>query len=247
MKVEMSLSDWLTEKAPISRKNAAEVVFEDLRGAILGGRVAVGSRLPSESRLAEAYGVSRPIIREAMRSLQTLGLTRSRSGSGSFVISATQRSELDYGTISARDLVEARPHIEIPAAGWAALRRTDAQVARLLDLCDGMERETDSLTWVRLDSDFHCQIAEASQNALFARVVQESREALMQQSELVNLMADRRIASNREHRRIAEAISRGDESGAVDAMRDHLGEVERAMTWIATSSAPRGGTSEPSS
>ncbi|MDS9469045.1 FadR/GntR family transcriptional regulator [Paracoccus sp. MBLB3053] len=233
------MADWLTERAPISRKNAAEVVFEDLRGAILGGRVAVGTRLPSETRLAEAYGVSRPIIREAMRSLQTLGLTRSRSGSGSYVISTIQRAELAYGGLSARDLVEARPHVEVPSAGWAALRRSDGQLARLVELCDLMEKETDSLTWVRHDSDFHCLIAEASQNALFARVVLESREALMQQSELVNIMADRRIASNREHRLIAEAIALGSETQAADAMRRHLGEVERAMTWI-SSSANRG-------
>lgn len=232
------MADWLTDRAPVSRKNAAEVVFEDLRGAIMGGQVAVGSRLPSETRLAEAYGVSRPIIREAMRSLQTLGLTRSKTGSGSYVISATQRSELDYGELSARDLIEARPHIEVPAAGWAALRRSEAQLARLLKLCDRMERETDSLTWVRLDSAFHALIAEASHNALIARVMLQSRGAMMQQSELVNLMADRRIASNLEHRRIAEAIGHGSEGEAVDAMRLHLGAVERAMTWIAKLADP---------
>ena len=71
------VQDWLDEKLPISRKNAAEVVFEDLRRAILSGRIPVGSRLPSEEKLGRSYGVSRPIIREAMRSLQTLGLTLS--------------------------------------------------------------------------------------------------------------------------------------------------------------------------
>ncbi|KGJ09856.1 FadR family transcriptional regulator (plasmid) [Paracoccus versutus] len=226
------VADWLSHKSPVSRKNAAETVFEDLRGAILAGRLPVGIRLPSEAKLAEHYGVSRPIIREAMRSLQTLGLTRSRSGSGSFVISDRQAPELAYGNYSARELIEARPFIEIPAAGWAALRRSDEDMARLLQLCDSMERQEDALKWVRLDSDFHCLIAEAARNRLFARIVTDSRDALMRQSELVNLMADRRITSNLEHRRIAEAIAAGSETEARTAMRDHLDEVEQAMTWI---------------
>lgn len=226
------VQDWLDEKLPISRKNAAEVVFEDLRRAILSGRIPVGSRLPSEEKLGRSYGVSRPIIREAMRSLQTLGLTRARSGSGSFVISDRQQADLAFGDVTARDLIEARPHIEIPAAGLAALRRTSEQLSRLLALCDQMERQVASLTWVGLDSEFHGLIAQAGQNALFARIVAESRDALQKQSELVNMMADRRMASNAEHRLIAAAIADGDEAAAQDAMQRHLDRVARAVAGI---------------
>lgn len=219
------------KQEPGQPENAAETVFEDLRGAILAGQLPVGTRLPSEAKLAERYGVSRPIIREAMRSLQTLGLTRSRSGSGSFVISDRQSPELAYGHYSARRLIRRGPSSD-PSAGWAALRRSPEQMARLLQLCDSMERQEDALKWVRLDSDFHCLIAEAAQNAVFARIVTDSRDALMMQSELVNMMADRRLTSNEEHRRIAQAIRAGSEDAARAAMRDHLNEVEQAMTWI---------------
>lgn len=68
------LSDWLADGQPITRKNAAEAVFDDIRSAITTGQLAVGTRLPSEAHLATRYGVSRPIIREALRSLQTLSL-----------------------------------------------------------------------------------------------------------------------------------------------------------------------------
>lgn len=224
--------DWLTGKTPIHRKNAAEIVFEDLRGAILSGKIEIGTRLPSEEKLARTFGVSRPIIREAMRSLQTLGLTRSRSGSGSFVIATEQRRELAYGDVSARDLDEARPHIEIPAAGWAALRRSPEQVRALLHLCDQMDAHVDSLKWVQMDSDFHTLIATASQNALFTRIVAESRDAMMQQSELVNLLAHRRVASNDEHRRIAMAIADGSEADARAAMAEHLELVKQAIARI---------------
>lgn len=225
------IATWLADKSPVTRQNAAEAVFEDLRSAILSGRIPISTRLPSEAKLAERYGVSRPMIREALRSLQTLGLTRSRTGSGSFVISASP-AEPDYGAYSARDLIEARPFVEVPAAGWAALRRSDEQRAGLLDLCDQMEGCSDPLAWVRHDSAFHALIAEASGNALFARIAAEARDALARQSELVNLSGNRRIASNHEHRRIAEAIASADENAARDAMQAHLDAVARTVTRL---------------
>lgn len=227
-----ALTDWLSESSPISRKNAAEAVFEELRSAIISGRIEVGRRLPSEAHLASKYGVSRPVIREALRSLQTLGMTQTRTGSGTFVTTATPSSDLSYSGYSARDLIEARPFIEVPAAGWAALRRTKQQSARLLKLCDEMEKEEDPLRWVRLDSDFHMLLAEASGNAVFAKIVMDARDALMQQSELVNLMASRRVASNREHRQIATAVDAGSQDDASRAMELHLGQVKLAVTEI---------------
>jgi len=226
------VTDWLSYTSPISRKNAAEAVFEDIRSAITSGRLAVGTRLPAESQLATRYGVSRPIIREALRSLQTLGLTQTRTGSGTYVLTSTPGPELRYGGYSARDLIEARPFIEVPAAGWAALRRTEQQLARLLELCDEMDREEDPLTWVTLDSGFHSMIAESSGNAVFSKIVSDARDALMRQSELVNMMAQRRVASNVEHRRIVEAIAAASEEEAIAAMEAHLGQVKRVVTTI---------------
>jgi DNA-binding FadR family transcriptional regulator len=226
------VTDWLSLTSPISRKNAAEAVFDDIRSAIASGRLAVGTRLPAESQLASRYGVSRPIIREALRSLQTLGLTQTRTGSGTFVVTSTPSPELHYGVYSARDLIEARPFIEVPSAGWAALRRTDQQLARLMELCDEMDRQEDPFKWVQLDSEFHSMIAEASGNTVFAKIVSDARDALMRQSELVNMMAQRRVASNVEHRQIAEAIVVGSEQAAIAAMKAHLGQVKRVVTTI---------------
>ncbi|MFT2214171.1 FadR/GntR family transcriptional regulator [Rhizobium giardinii] len=226
------LPDWLSDAKPISRKNAAEAVFEDIRSAITSGQLAVGTRFPSEAQLAERYGVSRPIVREALRSLQTLGLTQTRTGSGTFVVTATPSPELIYGGYSARDLIEARPFIEVPAAGWAARRRTDRQLETLLELCNKMDEQEEPHLWVLLDSQFHGMIAEASGNALFAKIVADAREALSRQSEMVNLMAGRRSASNLEHRRIVEAIKAGSAQEAREAMQAHLGEVEQVVSTL---------------
>jgi len=231
------LADWLSETHPVNRKNAAEVVFDDIRSAIISGRLQVGTRLPSEARLADRFGVSRPIVREALRSLQTLGLTQTRTGSGTYVLNATPAAELSYDGYSARDLIEARPFIEIPAAGWAALRRSEEQLAHLLGLCDRLDRQTDPHKWELLDSEFHSAIAVASGNTLFAKIVADARNALIQQSELINLMAGRREASNIEHRRIVDAIAAGSEADARAAMEAHLSKVKTAVNAITGNSA----------
>ncbi|XUY26452.1 FadR/GntR family transcriptional regulator [Agrobacterium sp. rho-8.1] len=224
--------DWLSEASPITRKSAAESVFEDLRLAIVSGRLSVGTRLPAETHLAGKYGVSRPIVREALRSLQTLGMTQTRTGSGTFVLTDRPSPGLSYGGYSARDLLEARPYIEVPAAGWAAVRRTGEQLSRILSLCDAMDAQEDPPKWVKLDSEFHSAIAEASGNSVFAKIVSDARGSLSQQSELLNIMAPRRIASNVEHRLIAEAIAAGSDETARSAMDAHLSEVKQIVTSI---------------
>ena len=109
----------------VSRTSVADAVLTDLREAISSGAIPVGTRLPAEAVLSERYGVSRPLVREALRSLQALGLTRTRTGSGTFVIADRLNPSTTFGDFSSRDLVEARPHVEVPAAGFAAERRSE--------------------------------------------------------------------------------------------------------------------------
>ncbi len=222
----------------VDRRSASEAIFQSLRDGIETGRLQVGTRLPSEAALAEQFGVSRTVVREALRSTGTLGLTATRTGSGTHVISSTVAPDLAYGSYSARDLLEARPLIEIPAAALAAARRSDVHLATLADLCDRMETERDPGAWVRLDSEFHCAIAVASGNAVFAHIVNDAREALARQSQLVGAVTSqvRMAESNREHRIIDEAISAGNPAAAEDAMRDHLERVERIIRSLITDS-----------
>lgn len=224
---------WTDRPATILRRNAAESVFEDLCSAIENGDLPIGFKLPPEAALAERYGVSRSVIREALRSCQTLGLTSTKTGSGTIVVSS-HPSAPRYGKFSSRDLVEARPYIEVPAAGWAARRRTDAQLANLSRINDEMQSETDLVKWVHLDSQFHLAIAQASGNEVFATVVAAIRDALSEQSRMLNAtIVARREASNVEHRKILDAIVSGDFADASDSMRQHLDKVEEAVTKLA--------------
>lgn len=226
----MTLSDsWARKQPSTVRVGAAEAVLSDLRAAIEGGELAVGERLPSEAALAAKFGVSRSVVREALRSTTTLGLTETHTGKGTFVVASEVAANPTFGAYTVDALREARPHIEVPAAALAAVRRTDEQADSLRRLFDTMLAEPDPKTWVRLDAEFHLLIAEASGNDVFAAVIAQIRDALAGQSEMVNVLPDRRQRSDIEHRSIVEAIVDGSADDASEAMRRHLQHVQNAL------------------
>lgn len=217
----------------MARLSAAEAVFNAIRGGIESGQLAVGDKLSSEAALAQEYGVSRSVIREALRSCTALGLTVTRTGRGTFVVADHVTNDLVLGQFSARDLNEARPHIEVPAAGLAAERRTAEDLEILRAMVASMAAETDPEAWVVLDSGFHAAIARASGNKVFESVVADIRDALTHQSETLNLVTeDRQHASDAEHQRILDAIETGSAAEASAAMSDHLRAVGEALDSI---------------
>ncbi|MGW7411828.1 FadR/GntR family transcriptional regulator [Streptomyces sp. NPDC054863] len=220
-----------TDSVP-RRVSATDVVLTHLRAAIETGELAVGDKLPTEAQLGRHFAVSRSVVREALRTLQALGLTVSRAGKGTYVESSGPTRNPVFGSYSARDLLEVRRHVEIPAAGYAATRRTRDDIDHLLTLIESMERETDPTAWVALDTLFHLTVAQASGNPVFQKIIEEIRDALARQSSFLNQLGDRRRQSDTEHRALVEAIVEGSEGAAVHAMAAHLELVETALNSI---------------
>ncbi len=207
-------------------------MFNAIRGDIEAGQIPVGGKLSSEATLAQQYGVSRSVIREALRSCTALGLTVTKTGKGTFVVANTVANDLTLGQYSARDLTEARPHIEVPAAGLAAERRSEEELETLRHIVAAMATETDPESWVAMDSSFHATIARASGNKVFESVVADIRDALAYQSETLNMVADRQHASDIEHQQILAAIEAGSAAEASAAMASHLRAVGEALDSI---------------
>src|SRR4051794_37447690 len=130
----------MTAFAPARRVRALDDVFLQIREAIVGGQVAEGQRLPNERDLAERFAVGRPTVREALRSLEALGIVEIRAGraGGAF---AARPSEATLGSAlatlvslrgaSAQELAEFRLGFEAEAAWWAARRADAGDVAEL--------------------------------------------------------------------------------------------------------------------
>src|SRR5699024_12252753 len=120
----MNLSDSWTPRQPVlSRTSAAVEVFNSIRQGIESGEIPIGSKLGSEASLAASFGLSRSVIRQALRSSATLGLTKTETGRGTVVISATPANDVLLGHHSSSDIHDARPHLEVHPAGLAPPRR----------------------------------------------------------------------------------------------------------------------------
>ena len=215
----------------IERASAPEAVRDQILQLIQEGELTVGSKLPSEQEMARSFGVSRPVVREGLGRLRSIGLIESRSGSGSFVRSAriAPQGLLLAGGYTSDELHEVRSEIEVPGAALAAARRTERQVVTLSEIVERHRHQPDAEDWVDDDLSFHVTLAEASHNSLRVRFVTELREL---QSDLSLKMA--RIqgglaAPVQEHAAIVEAIRRRDRAGASAAMQAHLDGIRKRL------------------
>jgi DNA-binding FadR family transcriptional regulator len=167
--------------------------------------VQVNDRLPSEAELSRRFGVSRPIVCEALGRLQTLALTEARAGRGTFVASSVTKLTITFGQYSASDLNEVRRCVEVPAARLAALR-TSEDIQLLGSILGAHEQTAGAEEAVATDTGFIARSPRRRGNKLFVRLVEDLREILQEQSLVVSTLRDRGAQVAREHRRILDAI-----------------------------------------
>lgn len=210
----------------IERRSAAEAVREELLRLIEQGDFPIGSKLPREHDLSGLFGVSRPVVREALGSLRLSGVLESRAGLGTFV----RRERLNGGLVlqgrySSDDLYEVRRHLEIPGAALASINRTPQQLRKLTQIVARHVGNGDVGQWVKDDLEFHVTLAEATGNALHARLIAELRELQFEQSVAMAERMGGLEAPEAEHRAILEALRRRDQEGAKEATLAHLDAI----------------------
>ena len=121
---------------PVARQSLVEQAAAELARLLAAGHWPIGTRLPGELELGRLLGVGRSTVREAVRSLAAVGMVEARQGAGTFVASASPLTPLDRRLRRAgvAEVYEVRMALELEAARLAAARRTDADLAALLDL-----------------------------------------------------------------------------------------------------------------
>jgi GntR family transcriptional repressor for pyruvate dehydrogenase complex len=134
----------MTQIARIEKMYAADAVCDQLVRLIKAGEIEVGGQLPPEHEMASAFGVSRPVVREALGRLRAMGLVFSRPGRGTFVAPPGATRPPVLGLYSVTELHEARMQLEIPAAAMAAERRGEPQLASLSRIVESMTTCEDS-------------------------------------------------------------------------------------------------------
>src|SRR4051795_5847796 len=144
--------------APITVARASSAITDQIRAAIVGGRLQEGARLAPERELAEQFGVSRVTVRDALRSLEAMGLIEVRVGArgGAFVtvptgsvVGQTMSDMMIMKAITPEDVVEARLVVELGTVTLACARATDDDLAELKDLADRSQSALDAKTYTR--------------------------------------------------------------------------------------------------
>jgi GntR family transcriptional regulator, transcriptional repressor for pyruvate dehydrogenase complex len=209
-----------------TQRISVDQLVDLLETEILSGRLVDGATLPSERALSTEYGVGRPLVREALRSLASRGLVETSPGRGSYVHAGGRFGPLDSVHLArhatARQVVEARVSLESQTAGLAAERATPAQIELLAALLDRIGASKDPVERSRLDLAFHLSIARASNNPVLEAMLASIAPLMVQL--MMRSIGDGRTAerSHPLHLECLEAIRASDSIGASAAMAAHL-------------------------
>jgi DNA-binding FadR family transcriptional regulator len=224
---------------------------------IAGDRLRPGDRLPREADIAEQFGVSRGVARECIRGLEERGLVHVRHGRGATVTVPDRWDVLapevltalldgEHGAAILGEYLECRRILEIEAAGLAAERATEPQLAVLADafarMTAGAERAERNRAAEALyhdaDIEFHRAVFAATGNRALGSLTEPIHRALSHARRPLaqpDLRLERGLP---EHARILQSIAGRDAQGARTAMRTHLETVERYLRDYARAQEP---------
>jgi len=236
-----------TLKSVKRQRPLSETVAEALTKYIFDSGLRPGDRLPSERELGEKFGVSRTVIREAVRSLVGKGLIQSHTGTRLVVSTVEANSVGDLLDLVLRghtlkkggdwqealwSLHEVRSTIEVEIAGLAAERATDKDIDRIEAAAQKMDSASSDDARVLADEAFHNAIAVGTHNEFYLLILESLvtplRELRKATLELKTGVPDASSA----HAKILAAIRGRDKSGARAAMAKHIVESGSALERI---------------
>ena len=231
------------ELTPVTRRLVPDDVFEQLMGSMVDGSLEAGEALPSERRLAELLGVSRPAVREALQRLSATGLVQVRHGGATTVRDLrrhagldllprllVRRGELDPST--ARSIVEARYAVAPPVVALAARRSGRASDAahqapevalRALAAADGPgARQRAALA-------FWDALVDLADSIVFRLMFNSLRAAYEPAIDALAPLLDGEVSDVEGHRAVSDAVLAGDEQAATRAAEDLLRPATEAL------------------
>ena len=212
----------------VNQKLLVPQIEDQLMMFIQQEQIAIGSRLPSEYKLAEKFGVGRSTIREAAKSLVSKGILEVRRGAGTFVKNTEMAVDDPLGLSQfedkyrlAMELFDVRILLEPEVAEVACRNATEEDKKRIERLCDEVEQlYMEGKNHVQKDMEFHEAIAKCSGNRVVEVLIPVILTAVTTFANLTNRKLQNETIET--HRKITEAIIRGDSMGAKCAMIMHL-------------------------
>ena len=226
--------------ASVSHATTADEVIRQVEWLILEGVLRPGDRLPSERDLSTQLNVSRPVLRDALKDLELRALIVSRHGGGTFVadvisdVFAEPVMELIASHRKAiYDYLDYRKEIEAVAAGMAAERATDADLAmlaRVMETMCGAHKSGNFTEEAKADVEFHNTVSEIAHNIILLHTLRSCyrlhMDGVFYNRTLLYGLPGVRAALLEQHKAIAAAITAHDVEAAKAASREHIAFVE---------------------
>ena len=217
----------------LRRDTLAEQVAERLIMLIEHDELAPGTLLPAEGKLAQEFGVSRPVVREALKVLAAKDIVAIANGKGAIVRPMTSAPLRDFFQRALRnrhatavELLEVRKGIEVQSASLAAQLRTDEELSELTGILPALsEALHDPVAFVTIDTRFHLLVAAASHNKLLHHLIESIRDPMQ---ESMREVSRRRVTEEQHafaltaHARIVDAIEEAAPEAAGSAMAAHF-------------------------
>jgi len=227
----------------IEHSRTADEVIGQIETLILEGVLRTGDRLPGERDLAQRFEVSRPILRDALKTLELRGLLVTRHGGGTHVadvigqvFSKPVMDLISTHRKAAGDYLEYRREIEGIAAEYAARRATPDDIALLDAIMARMDEAYDSGDFedeAEIDVEFHHAVGECAHNIILLHTLRSCyrllSEGVFRHRLLVFTLPGAREELLAQHRAIYMAVKAGDPAAARKAAMDHIAYVERSM------------------
>lgn len=222
---------------PVKKTRIHEEIVLKIKDMIEQGRLITGDQLPTERELAEAFKVSRPSVREALRALESQGFLESRQGNGTYV--SQQPIELLIEPLAAviqkekcdqLELFEMRRLIEPQLTYLAAERATQDDIAEMEQLVAIQEEELAGKdTGMNPDQTLHNALTKATKNKILISIMENLMDSLAESRDKYLQVEGRPEKSLARHKEILTAIKAGDSELAMNVMREHLEDTETML------------------
>jgi GntR family transcriptional regulator, transcriptional repressor for pyruvate dehydrogenase complex len=218
---------------PIKKTRVAEEVADRIRTFMLDGTFPPGEPLPSERHLAERFGVSRGSIRDALRTLETIGLLETRHGQGTFPhelsverLVAPLASVMAYRSDLQDELLDVRRMFEPAVARAAAQRASDEDLADLQRILDTQRQKLKSgQAAIAEDTAFHAILARATRNRVVMSIMATLNDLLVESRTQSLRQKGRPARSMDGHEAVVAALRRRDSEAASQAMYHHIDQI----------------------
>ena len=220
---------------PVSQPETLKEILQQIEKNVLDGKLKKGDKLPAEREWAATLGISRTTLREAVKSLELIGLIRCTQGADCYITNNLESSftvplsimfQLEGGT--SKQIHSFRKSMESAVIQEAAACITDTQIKMLEAICDKLEQDDLSFEefFTVLDQRFHRIIMQASANPLLAIMMNAAENLITNQIRTVRekMKSDPGAVTqiNSQHREIIAALKSSDQSKAEQAMQKHL-------------------------